>query len=522
MQFYPKKDEVIELVDGLQNGFRLNYTGPRSFRDSPNLLSASEHFEELKLKIDKEVEAERIAGPFRNIPISNLQISPIGLVPKSTGGWRLITHLSYPKEAGINNFIDPEHCTVKYTSFDNVIEMLSKLGKRAEMGVMDIKNAFRLLRVHPGDFDLLGFKFNDEFYVDKMLPMGCSRSCRLFNSFSSFPHWLIEHRTGLDTLDHYLDDFFFCSEENSGKCEELMHCFSDICEELGVPIAEDKSKGPTTVLTFLGLTISTDEMLIKIPQDKLVLLLESLENLARRNSVTLRELESLNGSLNFFGKAIRGSRAFNRRFYDLTMRANKPYHFIKLNSEVKADINMWIKFLRSYNGSTFFPESVWTSSDVLQLYTDSCKVAGSGAYFRGEWIYFGWPTDWLSSQIMGNITFLEFVPVLLALLVWGSHFCNKKIVMNIDNLGLVHILNSQTSKSKAVMALMMPFVLLVMQNNVVFRASHISGLSNGISDSISRQDWSRFRRLAPDAREKPREVPAEFLETISSVKLIDC
>jgi hypothetical protein len=44
---------------------------------------------------------------------------------------------------------------VRYTSFDNVVEMISKLGKKAELGVIDIKSAFRLLRVHPDDFELL-------------------------------------------------------------------------------------------------------------------------------------------------------------------------------------------------------------------------------------------------------------------------------------------------------------------------------------------------------------------------------
>lgn len=131
-------------------------------------------------------------GPFDTLPISNLQISPIGLVPKYDGGWRLINHLSYPNDHGINQFIDPVHCTVKYSSFDNVINMLTHLGRRAEMGVLDIKSAFRLLRVHPADFDLLGFKFINKYYIDKSLPMGCSRSCRLFESFSTFLYWYVE------------------------------------------------------------------------------------------------------------------------------------------------------------------------------------------------------------------------------------------------------------------------------------------------------------------------------------------
>ena len=47
-----------------------------------------------------------IVGPFQNRPISNLRCSPIGVVPKKTGGWRLITHLSYPPSNSVNDYID--------------------------------------------------------------------------------------------------------------------------------------------------------------------------------------------------------------------------------------------------------------------------------------------------------------------------------------------------------------------------------------------------------------------------------
>ena len=114
-------------------------------------------------------------------------------MPKSDGvTWRLISHLSYPTSNGINDFIDPVHCTVRYTSFDRVVEMVSKLGKRAEIGVIDMKNACRLLRVFPGDFDLLGLKIDDKYYIDKCLPIECSISCNIFERFSTFLHWLVE------------------------------------------------------------------------------------------------------------------------------------------------------------------------------------------------------------------------------------------------------------------------------------------------------------------------------------------
>lgn len=59
---------------------------------------------------------------------------------------------------------------------------------------MDIKSAFRLMIINPGDFDLLGFKFEGNYYIDKCLPMGCAISCNLFEKISTFLQWELKRR----------------------------------------------------------------------------------------------------------------------------------------------------------------------------------------------------------------------------------------------------------------------------------------------------------------------------------------
>ena len=86
--------------------------------------------------------------------------------------------------------------------------------------------------------------------MDKCLPMGCSVSCSLFEKFSTFLQWVIQFRTGLDTIDHYLDDFIFIGTDSSEDCLNLMSSFQNLCYELNIPIAEDKTVGPVTVLKF--------------------------------------------------------------------------------------------------------------------------------------------------------------------------------------------------------------------------------------------------------------------------------
>ncbi len=184
---YPNKSAAKILKEGFTNGFRLGYTGNRDCRDSPNLKSIAQKPEAAIEKIHKEVSLGSIAGPFTSRPIDNLIISPIGLVPKSEPGkFRLIQHLSFPEGESINDGIDREFCKVQYASFDVAINLVAGVGKGALMAKADIQSAFRLLPVHPDDFQLLGIKINDEFYVDKALAMGASCSPALFETFSTF------------------------------------------------------------------------------------------------------------------------------------------------------------------------------------------------------------------------------------------------------------------------------------------------------------------------------------------------
>ena len=524
LQLYPLEDVALELGWGFQTGFRIPYVGPRLRTISQNLLSAVHQADEVQKKISKEIEMGRISGPYKHIPISNMRISPIGVVPKSTEGWRLITHLSYPQANSVNDFLDPQACSVQYTSFDKVVEMVAKQGVNAKLAKIDIKSAFRLLPIYPGDFDLLGFQFKGQYYIDKCLPMGCSISCSLFEKFATFLHWLVAHNTNKRTLDHYLDDFIFVGPSYSQDCEILMHAFFQVCKDLGVPIAEEKTCGPTTSLIFLGLVIDTHDLTVKIPIEKVRQLQALLLNCLRKKKVTLKEIQALVGALNFFSRAVPSARAFNRRFYDATCGVKQPHHFIRINAGIREDLEMWLTFLRDFNGKRYFQICSWHHSDVLQLFTDSAGKSqlGCGAFFNGQWFFFPWPVHWHGCPIMRDITLLELIPVVLAISTWGSQFSNKKLIMHVDNEALVSVINKQTSKSKNVMTLVRTLVLCLLQNNTTFRSEHVPGSSNKIADSISRKQWSRFRTLAPEADEFPTKIPTPFAEMIFNLKLTDC
>ena len=95
--------------------------------------------------------------------------------------------------------------------------------------------------MNPADFDLLGIMFKGKFDIDKCLPMGCAIYFSLFQKFSTFWHWLVKIKSVIDTLVHYLDYFIFAGEALTNDFEIPMNTFLKTSEELGVPIAENKT-----------------------------------------------------------------------------------------------------------------------------------------------------------------------------------------------------------------------------------------------------------------------------------------
>ena len=128
--------------------------------------------------------------------------------------------------------------------------------------------------------------------------MGCSSSCATFEAFSTSMKWLATHFLGASGVFHILHDFLFIAESES-KCRLDLSKLLSLCDYLGVPIAHEKTKGPVTALQFVGITLDTINMEARLPEDKLQKCKELLTDFHNRWKLTLRELQSLTGLLNF-------------------------------------------------------------------------------------------------------------------------------------------------------------------------------------------------------------------------------
>lgn len=97
-------------------------------------------------ELSQDVTAQKIAGPFNNPPQPHWQCSGVGVIPKkAVGGW--IMHLSAPVESSINDGINKEDITLRYSTVDDAVRMINKLGRNTPLAKVDTKRAFRMVSV---------------------------------------------------------------------------------------------------------------------------------------------------------------------------------------------------------------------------------------------------------------------------------------------------------------------------------------------------------------------------------------
>ena len=478
LEGYSKADY---LIDGFTNGFLLDFEGPDLPLTSNNSSSANSNPAAVEEKISKELSLGRISGPFENKPLANFKCSPLAVREKQdTGKYRLLHNLSYPyDEKSVNFNISKDNSTVSYATIKDAVSLIQSLSKPAFMAKTDISDAFRIIPLHPSQYHLTGFFWNG-FYYDKCLPMGCSSSCKIFEEFSTALKWILANKFGIKNVVKILDDFLFI-EPDKTSCSNSLQKFITLCNDIGVPLAEHKTVGPTNNIVFLGIGLDSNKMLAYLPLDKLQKYTEDVKFYLGKNKISLKELQSLCGKLQFATSIIRSGKAFLRRLYEIQIGIKQPFHYIRITKEVKQDLSLWHHFLTNYNGKSIIRLPHLGDSNTLHMWSDASKQ-GFGATYGTEWVQATWPVAWKQC----NIAVLELYPIYVLISMYGLKIQNSRIIFHCDNEAVVTIVNNQTSKDKTIMNIIRPLVLLLLKYNINLQTEHIPGVNNILADTISR------------------------------------
>ena len=149
------------------------------------------------------------------------------------------------------------------------------MGPGTQLSKIDLKDAFRLISVHPSQCNLLGICWKTRFYEDTYLPFGLRSAPYLFNQLSEVIHWILVNNYNVHHLLHYLDDFLTAGPPDSPICSQNLNSMLALCECINAPIKSSKIEGPSTSITFLGIHLDIITMEASItPECKKALLAE--------------------------------------------------------------------------------------------------------------------------------------------------------------------------------------------------------------------------------------------------------
>ena len=484
---HPDRAFTSYILEGLTHGFRIGFDRCNPLPHScplnhPSALANKTNVDE---KIAAELAAGRLYGPLPENLASQVHISPMGLVPKphQLNKFHLIVDLSHPAGFSINDGIPPRLCSLQYASIDMAVNMVKQLGRGTQLVKLDIKDAYRIIPIHPADHHLLGISWRGRTYVDRALPFGLRSAPKIFSAVADVISWVL-YQHGIEHHLHYLDDYLLLGAPDSKQAAEALALTFHM---LGIPVAYHKTEGPATVLGFLGILMDTHLFELRLPADKLARIQEILRQWSGRRSCTRKELQSLLGHLSHAATVIIQGRTFLRQLFNLLRLDRSAHQYIRLNASARADLLWWRTFLQGWNGTSFFPNR--TPSIVVT--SDASGSYGCGAFSTTHgWFQLEWPDSWTAIGIAAK----ELVPVVIAAALWGANWNRACVCFRSDNQAVVEILTSRTSKDHLLMHLVRCLAAFF---GFQFVAQHVPGVLNTVADAISRNNIPLFLSIFP-------------------------
>ncbi|CAG2219551.1 unnamed protein product [Mytilus edulis] len=456
-----------------------------------NALSARKDPDSVTALIQDELVKGFIQGTFLHPPFSVYRVSPIGIaVHKYSFKKRLILDLSSPHNScdhdSVNDLIDKDLCSLSYIKVDDAINAIQDYGVNSICCKVDVCDAFKQLGILPTQWHLFCFKWHNFYYHYVILPSGCRSSPKLFDMLSRSICWIAKHNYNINVIFHLLDDFL--TVDRPTDCgERTMALLSLIFNKLSIPLSKKKTVGPSCVLEYLGIVLDTVNMQARLPQDKVKRITDFITLILSKKSCTRKELEQLLRHLNFATRVILLGRSFVSYLYKLMSSVKESFYHVHLNKECKADLYMWLSFLKNWNGINFFYEKTLTKAADMMLYTDASSLIGFGGFDQHKWFCDRWSDNLpCKSDFAASMAFLELYPIVVAAVLWGKEWCGKRILFYCDNLATVHIIAKGRSKETNIMKLMRKLTMCAATYNFAVYSEHLPGKSNEIADALSR------------------------------------
>ena len=425
--------------------------------------------------IDLEVQAlhqnnaiSRVSN--QNSCRTNQFVSPLFTVPKKGGGHRPVINLKM-----LNQFIEYQHFKMEG------IPMLKDLLKPGDfLTKIDLKDAYLTVPIWRPHQRFLRFVWKNEMWEFLCLPFGLASAPRTFTKLSK-P--VVGHLRKMGIrLIIYLDDILIMSESKE-LAQKHTNMVVSLLSSLGFVVNKEKSVfEPTQVLEFLGFQVSSVEMSLSLPGEKIRSIKKECQHLLNNPTVEVRVLSRLLGKLSASIQAVFPAPLHYQSLLkakNLALKQNQSYEtLLSLDQVAIQELIWWRDHLSAWNG-----KSLLKKPDSLIIETDASNL-GWGATCNG--IRTG--GLWSHQERLHHINCLELMAGGFSIKSFCKNKASIQVKLLMDNTTAIAYVNKMGGPSPVLASLVFEIWQWCLQRQIHLSAQHIPGVHNVAADEESRVD----------------------------------
>ena len=175
------------------------------------------------------------------------------------------------------------------------MEFVNKEGRGCHVFKKDLSCAYHQIPVEPGDYHLLGFQVDGNFYFHSAFPFGL-RSATLACQRTTQSVVYILNTTGI-LVDVYINDFYGACKPS--QSHSAFHRMNTLFNELGLLASAAKDVPQCHRMVCLGVEIDTSAMTLTVTQFRLDELNVELHQWLEKSTYTKHALQPLLGKLSY-------------------------------------------------------------------------------------------------------------------------------------------------------------------------------------------------------------------------------
>ena len=484
-----------------------------------------------------------LMGPYLpSDPIAKeCRINPVFPVPKPGGEVRPV--VNYSKEidgASLNDYLDPDLCTVEYIQLREIVYTIQQVGKGAMIWAKDLEDGYFNIKVRPDQTKSLAFIFAGLLFIPMVMVFGISSAPLIFTVFMWYAvsairfmslkvMWFCVPTEEFEPQYFQTDaDYYTCSDGTYTYFPLVMYYLDDIFgvqtpelvwEQyemagkmlvfLGLSAKKSKNRPPNTIQKLLGLEYDTIKQEIRIPAEKVDKYVKFADELLAKTQVNKKELFSLTGKVRHASVQCKALTSFARGV-EVHGHKLKEWHYrINMSYRLKKDIELMMDGLKhnQSNGKSF--EFILKPRKCFDFtaYTDAAGSVGIGGYIDIPNFPF-FRVAWSEVEDTSNRDILWKEMVAICVLIEDNIdlFKNKCVNIWCDNNPVVWMLIKWRAPLDRpdLQHILRRIARLCIFNNIVPWWDHIDGDLNIVADRLSRFHYNpfQFARFEPGKQSK--------------------